>query len=319
MSGGVKIVSLPHCKLIAMRQLHLVPLNITQTMNNYQKHALLRSAVLCAASLLSAGGAFAQSVCLSVEQDGAKVSALGTAWHSLDEQTEFTLEFADGKVAVSNGSATVASLAYGDDGSLVLDFGEAPGDNSLSCSVGTMGYATLYSPFQLTIPTGSDVEVYAPAYENGELLLTSATRLAAGTVVAPETGLILKNEGNISFAFTSSTPSGVSSVLSGSSLTIPPPSLSGQAIYTLGHASDDASRFGFCKYADATLAAGKAYLVATNAQAFVPFSFGDEVTAIHNASASYSSLPDGKYLEKNMVVIVKDGHKYDVSGNRITY
>ncbi len=153
-------------------------------------------------------------------------------------------------------------------------------------------------------------------------MLTDDTRLEAGMVVAPETGLILKNEGDILFAFSNSTfSSNISSALSGSSFTTSNPSLSGQTIYTLGHASDDASLFGFFKYVGATLAAGKAYFVATdaqsNAQAFVPFSFGDEVTAVHDASTSSSTLCDGKYLEKNRVVIVKGGQKYNVSGNRI--
>ncbi len=290
-------------------------------MNRNNKQRLTKSVALCAVSLLSVSGAFAQSACLSVQQNGAKVAALGSAWHTLDEQAELTLECTDGKVTVSNGSAVVASLPTIESGDFVMEFGEASGDNSLNCSVSSVGYSTLYSPFQLTVPSGSDVEVYAPTYEDGKLLLTDATRLEAGTVIAPETGLILKNEGSISFAFTGATPSNVSSALSGSSFSISTPSLSGQTIYTLGHATDDASLFGFFKYAGSTLAAGKAYIAATDAlstaQAFVPFSFGDEVTGIHEASTSSSSILDGKYLEKGMVVIVKGGQKYDVSGNRI--
>ncbi len=290
-------------------------------MNRNNKQKLTKSLALCAVSLLGVSGAFAQSACLSVQQNGAKVEALGSAWHTLDEQTELTLECVDSKVVVSNGSAVVASLPTIEGGEFVMAFGEASADNSLSCNVSSVGYSTLYSPFQLTIPSGSDVEVYAPTYKDGKLLLTDTTRLAAGTVIAPETGLILKNEGSISLAFTGATPSNVSSALSGSSFSISTPVLSDQAIYTLGHASDDASLFGFFKYTGSTLAAGKAYFVATEAQSeaksFVPFSFDDEVTGIYDASTTYSSLIAGKYIEKGRVVIVKNGKKYNVSGNRI--
>lgn len=290
-------------------------------MKRNNKQMLTKGLALCAVSLLGVSGAFAQSACITVQQDGTKVNAVGSAWHTLDEQTGLTITCADGKVAVSNGSAVVASLSVVTGSDLVMEFGKDSTDNSLNCSVSSAGYSTLYSPFQLTVPTGSAVEVYAPTYENGKLLLTDDTRLEAGTVVAPETGLILKNEGSIALPFTGSAASTVNSALSGSSLTIPVPTVSGQTIYTLGHATDDASLFGFFKYSGSTLAAGKAYLAVSEtssaAKAFVPFSFDYDITGIHDASAASSSLHDGKYLEKGRLVIVKGGQKYNISGNRI--
>ncbi len=233
-------------------------------MKRSDKQMLAKGLALCTVSLLVVSGAFAQcrSACFSVQQNGTKVADVGSACHTLDGQSVLTLKCEDGKVTVSNGSAVVASLPTTEDGELVIEFGEAGADNSLNCSVSSAGYSTLCSPFQLTVPENSDVEDNAPTYEDGKLLLTDDTRLAAGTVVAPETGLILKNEGSIALAFTGVAPSSVSSALSGSSVTVPTPALSGQTIYTLGHAKDDASLFGFFKYAGSTLAAGKTYLAA---------------------------------------------------------
>ncbi len=291
-------------------------------MNIYAKRSSSRSVALCVALLLGVGGASAQSACLSVQQNGTKISSLGSAWHSLSDGAELTINFADGKAVVSNGSSTVATLPCSDGGELVVELGDqGEASNTLECSVSSVGYSTLYSPFQLTVPLGSEVEVYAPSYVDGKLMLTDDTRVAAGTVIAPETGLILKNEGTIGFTFSSSTPTNEGSVLSGSSLKIATPSVSGQTIYTLGHATDDASLFGFYRYTGATLAAGKAYFVSSDSQssalAYVPFYFGDDVTGINDANSSVSTLADGKYLEKGQVVIVKSGKKYNVSGNRI--
>ncbi len=291
-------------------------------MNNYAKRSSSRSAALCVALLLSVGGAFAQSACFSVQQNGTKIASLGSAWHTLSNGAQLTLEFSDGKAVVSNGTATVATLPCSDGGELVMELGEQ-GDatNALDCTVASVGYSTLYSPFQLTVPDDAEVEVYAPTYVDGKLLLTDDTRLAAGTVIAPETGLILKNAGTLSLSFSNSDPASVNSALSGSSLKITTSSVSGQTIYTLGHAKDDASLFGFFKYTGSTLAAGKAYFVTTDdaqssALAYVPFYFGDDVTGISDATSS-TPLTDGKYLEKGQVVIVKSGKKYNVSGNRI--
>lgn len=288
-------------------------------MNNYAKRSSSRSIALCAALMLGIAGASAQSACLSVQQNGTPITSLGSAWHSLSDGAQLTIEFSNGKAVVSNGGSTVASLPCSDGGELVIEMGDqGDASNSLECNVSAAGYSTLYSPFQLTVPLSSDVEVYAPSYVDGKLMLTDDTRLSAGTVIAPETGLILKNTGTIGLLFTQSAPAEVSSALSGSSLTISTPT--DKTIYTLGHAKDDASLFGFYRYTGATLAAGKAYLEDGDAQsaalAYVPFAFGDDITGVNDAT-SVSSLRDGKFIEKGQVVIVKSGKKYNVSGNRI--
>lgn len=290
-------------------------------MNSYTTLRLSRSMAFFAGSLLAIGGAFSQSVCLSVQQKSEKISSLGTACHPLSDDA-ITIECEGDKAIVKKKTTEVASLPCSDGGALVVTLSDDSEDSSLSCTIGSEGYATLYSPFQLTVPEESGVEVYAPTYVDGKLMLTDETRLVAGTVVPPETGLILKNEGNVTFPFTSLASSSVSSALSGSSLVITVPSATNQTIYTLGYATDDASLYGFYKYVGSTLQAGKAYLLATDvqslAQVFVPFSFGDELTGISDAStSSFSSLLNGKFLEKGQVVVVKNGKKYQVSGRRI--
>ncbi len=294
-------------------------------MMTQKKRRTLRRMLLAVAVMMVADCGFAQSeqgVSLSVQQNKSALSSLGVASHSLADGALLTIEFQNGKAVVTNGTSVVASLPCNNGGELVVKPVSAySGSGILNCSVGDAGYSTLYSPFQLTVPTDSEVEAYAPTYEEGKLLLTEATRLAPGSVVAPETGMILKNKGDIAFQLSNAESVSVNSALSGSSLLIPTPSVSGQTIYTLGHAVDDNTLFGFYRYVGSTLAAGKAYLQTTDAQssalAFVPFSFGDDITGIAHDATSSSSLFNGKRIENGQVVIFKNGKKYNVSGNRI--
>lgn len=292
-------------------------------MKTTSRRALPRAAALCAASLLCATGAVAQNadaqgVCLSVEQNGETLSALGSAWHNLEDGEELTIEFAGGKAVVSNGTAVVATLPCTEDGAMVVRTGEMSGDNRLAFSVSSEGYSTLYSPFQLTVPEGSGVEVYAPSFEDGKLKLTSATRLEPGTVVPPEIGLVLKNAGDIAFPFTGSAAAAIPTALSGTSLAIPTPEASGQTVCTLTHDSADPSLFGFGKHGGSTLAAGEAYFLSEDGLSFVPFSLSDGTSGVSGVAVSASSAPllDGKYVERGRVVIVKGGSKYTDSGVR---
>lgn len=292
-------------------------------MKTTYRRALPRAAALCAASLLCAAGAVAQTadaqgVRLSVEQNGQTLSALGSAWHTLEDGEELAIEFSGEKAVVTKGAAVVASLPCTDDGAMVVRIGEMSDANSLTRSVGASGYATLYSPFQLTVPEGAGVEVYAPAYEDGKLKLTPATRLEPGTVVPPETGLVLKNAGDIVFPFTGSEAAAIPTALSGTSLAIPTPDVSGQTVCTLTHDAADSSLFGFGMCTGATLAAGEAYFLSAGGQSFVPFSLSDDTTGVSRVTVSPSSgaLPDGKYVEGGRVVIVKDGCKFTDSGVR---
>ncbi len=288
-------------------------------MNRLRKLSLSRSAALCAVSLIGTGGAFAQSACLSVQQNGEKVSIVGSAWHTLGNGKQLTIECANGKVNVSNGTNVVATLPCANSGALVVEVGQPSEENTLSCGVSYKGYATLYSPFQLAVPDSSKVEVFAPTYEDGKLVLSKSTRLAPGTVIAPETGLILKNEGTIDFAFSNAAATCTGSALSGTSLNIATPTVSGQTIYTLGQATEDASLFGFFRYVGTALPAGKAYYVSTQTGSSerVLFNFNDSAAGITDATVDGTPLTDGKRIENGQVVIVKNGHKYNVSGNRV--
>ena len=198
-----------------------------------------------------------------MQQNGEQVTAVGTAVHSLSGQS-LTIEAKAGKVNVSTGSDVVASVPYTNGGELVVE-GSSESSNLLNATVGSVGYGTLYSPFQLTVPDNSEVEVYAPTLVDGNLMLTDETRLAAGTVINPETGLVLKNEGSISFSLTGDASSSVASALSGSSLAIATPVVDGCTLCTLGHALSDNSLFGFFKYTGTSVSAGKAYLLLNDA------------------------------------------------------
>lgn len=258
----------------------------------------------------------AQSVGLSVKQDSIAVGKLGTAVHSLAGDS-LTIEVVDGKVVVTNGNGKVASLPCANGGELVVESSDAEQSGSLSATVDSSGYGTLYSPFQLTVPDSSDVEVYAPELVDGRLMLTDATRLAAGTVVNPETGLVLKNAGTVSFSLSGSAPSSVESALTGSSLTIETPSLDDYTLCTLGQAQGE---YGFYAFLGDTVPAGEAYLLLDNAESdetYVLFDDGHSgETGIEDAT-SVSSSADGKRVEDGRLVIVKGNRKYTVDGVRI--
>ncbi len=295
-------------------------------MNRLKKLALAKGAALCAISLLSTGAAFAQHACFSVHQNGEELLDLGEAWYPLINGEKLTIDFADGKVNVSGNNGVLATLPCTEGGQLAMEFSTKSGSGirSHTYRVTERGYATLYSPFQLTVnvpDNEAEVEVYAPSYVDGKLMLTDETRMKDGTVIPPCTGLILKNNGAIELDLSNGTSSSVSSALSGSALKIPVSSVSGQTIYTLGYAKDDTSLYGFFKYIGTTLAAGKAYFAeaqsGSNVLSFLPFGFAGDVTGIATATTAPASLRNGKYIDNGQVVIVKNGQKYNVSGNRI--
>ena len=253
---------------------------------------------------------YAQKAYVSVAQNGAKVDAVGTAQY--DVSATLSIEFVGNKAVMKSGSNYAAELMISQGAQLVVEFASTS-ENKITKSVSSSGYATLFSPFNLVVPDG-DVEVYAPTYENGSIHLTDATRVPAGSVIPSRTGIILKNEGDITFAFSADAPSNIESCLSGSSVIIDKPT---EGTYTLGHESTT-GEYGFFKYTGTTMAAGKAFLITDAAGASpIHFVFDEEesTTAISNIIEQSSS--DGKRIENGNLIIVKDGKKYSSTGVRL--
>lgn len=165
----------------------------------------------------------------------------------------------DGKVVMKLGdnNTNVAELPIKNGAELhvtMQDYDES--QNKLNATVSAAGYSTLYSAFQLTVP--SDVEVYAPEYdaEKNELKMYGDARLAEGTILPPATGVVLKNQGEYEFYYSDAEPADVSSSLTGSVVSAPITDFD-VTVYSL---SKEGNTVAFSKYEQPTTVAGKAYL-----------------------------------------------------------
>lgn len=298
-----------------------------------KKKQQLLSAILV---LIGTCAANAQHAYTYVQQDGVKIDDLGTAAFLLTSNAPATLEFDQNRNAVMTiGSNTVARLPMSDKGQLVVDFEttSATTFNKVSKTVSSSGYATLYSPFQLTVPVSGNVETYVPTYDatNHVLKCNSTTKVAPGTVIPVETAPLLKNAGTIEFSISAGPSTDThTSALSGSSLTIKIPRVdTGNTLYTLGHESENASNYGFFKYTGSLLKPGRAWLVAASIPSsarYIPFSFDDdELTAILDlntidsaGSTTKNSMHNGrKVIENDRIVILRNGKKYNLNGQEM--
>lgn len=284
------------------------------------------------AFLLSCAFGKAQKLYTYVQQDGKNVEALGTAVFGVGDETEtYSVTFDGGNavMAASDGSK-VAVLPMKDHGRLVVaaSAAEAPhgdGLNTVSRKVTESApFATVYSPFMLKVPDGS--EVYAPEYDPQAyvLRLNASSRVADGAVVPAGTGLVVRS--NVTFAISAgpSTDTHVSS-LSGSYVAIANPAkngeVDGRTVYTLGHRKGS-TEFGFFRYTGATLGAGKAYMFAPTVPGAgamakaIGFSF-DEPTAVSGVEAGPQVKAVRKVVEGGRVVIVRGSGKYNVNGQKL--
>ena len=153
---------------------------------------------------------------------------------------------------------------------------------ALPVGISAAGYATLYSPVALTIPTG--VTAYV-ATDEGEYLHLTAIE---GGVIPANTGVILAGEENTySFGFTTG-GSVESNVLAGTITAISRPE--GSYILATG-----TSGVGFYKDGATTIPGFKAYLPATDGGEVKTFRFGDDATSIENVQCSMFNVQSPIY------------------------
>ena len=147
----------------------------------------------------------------SVEQKevSVEVTKLGRAVINTQYSTP-TVQFINGKAVMKIGKSTVASVSVIDGGVLVVE--PLPSDkdeeveakeyNKITKSPSTeKPYVTVFSPFQLVVPTGC--EVYAPEYDASTqmLRLNSGNQIPAGAIVPAETPLVVKGTQDVDFLF----------------------------------------------------------------------------------------------------------------------
>lgn len=277
-------------------------------------------------SLLSllGGRAHAQHLYASVWQNGAELTSLGTADFSVGADSEPTVEFVDGKAVMTIGGHRVAALPMSDGGELVLAFETTLANDAINRVVKSpterLPYATVYSPFQLVIP--SECEVYAPTFDSGSMTLYAgdAQRLEAGVIVAPETPLLVHGSGSFDFGFSAAAPNvEPASALSGSSLKIARPTDATIFTFGIGKSGNHKDEFGLFRYTGSTLGAGLCYLsVSTSAPAsFVGISFDSTTDGIGSIEHPATHLGVTKYIDHGRIVISKNGRKYNLNGQTL--
>ena len=151
---------------------------------------------------------------------------------------------------------------------------------ALPVGISTAGYATLYSPVALTIPTG--VTAYVATDEGKYLHLIEIE----GGVIPANTGVILAGEENTySFGFTTGGSVEIN-VLAGTIAAISRPEDS----YILATGT---SGVGFYKDGATTIPGFKAYLPASAGGEVKTFRFGDDATSINELRMKSEELNDG--------------------------
>lgn len=277
-------------------------------------------------SLLSllGGRAHAQHLYASVRQNGTELESLGTADFSVDADSPATVEFVDGKAVMTIGDHPVASLPMSDGGELVLAFETTLADGAINHVVKSpserLPYATVYSPFQLVVPSGC--EVYAPTFDGSSMTLHAGEteRLKAGDIVAPETPLLVHGSGSFSFDFSAADHTvEPASALSGSSIKIARPT--GAPIFTfgIGKSGTHQGEFGLFRYTGSTLGAGLYYLSVPSATAasFVGISFDSTTDGIGSIETPATQHRVTKYIDHGRIVISKNGRKYNLNGQTL--
>lgn len=277
-------------------------------------------------SLLSllGGRAHAQHLYASVRQNGAELESLGTADFNVDADSPATVEFVDGKAVMTIGDHRVASLPMSDKGELVLAFETTLANDALNRVVKSpserLPYATVYSPFQLVVPSGC--EVYAPTFDCGSMTLHAgdAERLQAGDVVPPETALLVHGTGNLFFGFSAGAPTTLPiSALSGSSLKIACPTDATIFTFGIGKSGTHKGEFGLFRYTGSSLGAGLCYLSVPSvpAASFVGISFDSTTDGIGSIETPATQRRVTKYIDHGRIVISKNGRKYNLNGQTL--
>lgn len=277
-------------------------------------------------SLLSllGGRAHAQHLYASVRQNAAELESLGTAAFNVGADSPATVEFVDGKAVMTIGGHPVASLPMSDGGELVLAFETTLADGAINRVVKSpserLPYATVYSPFQLVVPSGC--EVYAPTFDSGSMTLHAgdAQRLKDGDIVPPETPLLVHGSGSFSFDFSAADHTvEPASALSGSSIKIARPT--GATIFTfgIGKRGTHQGEFGLFRYTGSTLGAGLCYLSVPSAPAasFVGISFDSTTDGIGSIETPATQHRVTKYIDHGRIVISKNGRKYNLNGQTL--
>ena len=244
-----------------------------------------------------------------------------------------TVRFINGRAVMKIGKSTVASVSVIDGGVLVVEpFDkdeevEAKEYNKITKSPSTeKPYVTVYSPFQLVVPTGC--EVYAPEYDASTqmLRLNSGNQIPAGAIVPAETPLVVKGTQSVDFQFSvNAATCAPKTDLSGTALRINTPQ--DGTVYTFGRDKNNLSLYGLFRYVSPTLPPGVAYLKTNGAATakFIPMQFDDDdpstpPTHILNTATPQRTQPSVvKQIVNGQLLIKRGGKVYNANGQEVIH
>lgn len=263
-----------------------------------------------------------------------EVTKLGRAVINTQYSTP-TVQFINGRAVMTIGQRTVASGSVIDGGVLVVE--PLPSDkeekeeakiyNKITKSPSTKTpYVTVFSPFQLVVPT--DCEVYAPEYDASTqmLRLNSGNQIPAGAIVPAETPLVVKGTQSVDFQFSiNAATCAPKTDLSGTAVRIYTPT--DGTVYTFGRDKNNLSLYGLFRYVGKTLPAGVAYLKtkanATTAAKFIPMSFDEDdasdPTNILNTTPQRTQPSVVKQIVNGQLLIKRGGKVYNANGQEVSH
>lgn len=232
------------------------------------------------------------------------------------EQHAFRVEF-------SNGGRSMYTQRGGSEGSYYYHTDAAGGNatdahyryflekvTSLPVTISAAGFASLYSPVALTIPSG--VTAYAGTSNQNVINLTEIT----DGVIPANTGVVLEGAaGTYEFAVT--TGGSASSDLQGTVAAIAKPSNGTTFVLGVGASNGEV---GFYKYTGSTLGGFKAYLNEVTTSNQFLFNFVDDDPTAVNSAINGQNL-NGQYydLQGRKVVAPQKGQLYIHNGKKVLY
>lgn len=267
------------------------------------------------------GIAHAQSIYTYVQQNGEKLGKLGTASFEVNAGSNPTVEFVNGKAVMTIGGNKVASLPMSHGGELVVEWTTTLGESELNrltkSPTAERPFATIYSPFQLVVPEGSDV--YAPSFDSSSnlLYLVPENKLAAGDIVPPETALTLHGTSTVDFAFSAAAATcSPKSSLSGTALKIDVPADGTVYTYGIGNTGPQTGKFGLFRYTGKTLGAGLCWLQTDKTQvaSYIGLMFDSLPTGVDGVERALYAGRTVKVVENGRVVIKTANRKYNING-----
>lgn len=273
-----------------------------------------KKAVLFALHLLISVASFAQTYMKASVTQTSQPNPLEIAILTPDaEGFDFSFD-SNGTLIMTKGTNTtthIAELPMKHGSAMNIEFTSSTSssatnskDNKRIVSFTNEGYATIYSAFQVTIPSG--ITVYKSTYVSGQSKLSLSS--ISCSVLPAATGVLIKKGDTTPGDFTyaaSTSPSTISeNALIGSSISVPVSEYPEQQIYTLAQQTDNKS--GFYKYTPDKTIACRAFMALPSSSSYaksIEFTFDDDPTGIADIKV------DGD---------TNDGKCYNLSGQRVS-